>query len=98
MQTNETLTDVIRGRTIELVTKDEGLVTITFNDHSTMQVKVLGGPTMNMLGEGRIESVQEDADKLLLVGEGDTAAVLRLANPGASITVKDKDGVAEYAG
>ena len=98
MQMNEALTDIIRGRTIELVTKEEGLVTIVFNDRSKMQVKVTGGPTMNMLGEGRIESVGEDGAELILFGENDRSAILRLAAPGSSITVRNQDGVVEYAG
>jgi hypothetical protein len=98
MQVNETLTDIVRGRTIELVSKQEGLVTIMFSDHSTMELKVTGGPTMNMLGEGRIESVEEDGVELTLVGENDRRATLRLAAPGSSVTVKDRDGAVEYAG
>ena len=98
MQVNETLTDIVRGRTIELVSKQEGLVTIMFSDHSTMELKVTGGPTMNMLGEGRIESVEEDGVELTLLGENDRRATLRLAAPGSSVTVKDRDGAVEYAG
>jgi hypothetical protein len=98
MQVNETLTDIVRGRTIELVTKEEGLVTFVFNDRSTMQVKVTGGPAMNMLGEGRIESVEEDGAEFILFGENDRRATLRLAAPGYSVTVKNNDGVIEYAG
>jgi hypothetical protein len=98
MQVNETLKDIVRGRTIELVTKEEGRVTILFNDRSTMELKVIGGPTMNMLGEGRIESVGEDGAELILVGENDRRAILRLAAPGSSITVRNKDGVVEYTG
>jgi len=98
MQMNEALTDIVRGRTIELVTKEEGLVTIVFNDRSKMQVKATGGPTMNMLGEGRIESVGEDGAELILFGENDRSAILRLAAPGSSITVRNQDGVVEYAG
>jgi hypothetical protein len=98
MQVNEMLTDIIRGRTIELVTKEEGLVTIVFNDRSTMRVKVTGGPTMNMLGESRTESVKEDGTDLILFGENDRRAILRLAAPGSSITVENKDGVVEYEG
>jgi hypothetical protein len=98
MQVNETLKDIVRGRNIELVSKEEGRVTILFNDRSTMELKVIGGPTMNMLGEGRIESVGEDGAELILVGENDRRAILRLAAPGSSITVKNKDGVVEYTG
>jgi hypothetical protein len=57
METNEKLMRIIRGRSIELVSQEEGLVTIVFDDYSTMRVKVAGGPTMNRLGEGKIESV-----------------------------------------
>jgi hypothetical protein len=39
MEINEKLTRIIRGRTIELVTQEEGLVTIVFDDYSTMRVK-----------------------------------------------------------
>jgi hypothetical protein len=98
MQVNETLKDIVRGRNIELVSKEEGRVTILFNDRSTMELKVIGGPTMNMLGEGRIESVGEDGAELILVGENDRRAILRLAAPGSSITVRNKDGVVEYTG
>ena len=98
MEINEKLTRTIRGRTIELVSKEEGLVVIVFNDHSTMRVKVAGGPTVNMLGEGRIESAAEYAAELTLVGEDGRTATLRLAEPGSSVTVKDKDDQVEYAG
>jgi hypothetical protein len=57
---NDKLTRIVRGRTIQLVAQEEGLVTIVFHDYSTMRVKVAGGPTMNMLGECRIESVGDD--------------------------------------
>jgi len=98
MQVNETLTDIVRWRTIELVTKEEGLVTFVFNDRSTMQVKVTGRPAMNMLGEGRIESVEEDGAEFILFGENDRRATLRLAAPGSSVTVRNNVGVVEYAG
>jgi hypothetical protein len=74
------------------------LVTIVFHDYSTMRVKVAGGPTMNMLGEGRIESVGEGEAGLNLVGEDGCIATLRLAEPGSSITVKDENGQVEYTG
>ena len=40
MEINEKLTKIIRGRTIELVTQEEELVTIVFDDYSTMRLKV----------------------------------------------------------
>ena len=98
MHLNEELTDVIRGRTIELVSKEEGRVTFMFDDHSRLEIKTVGGPTMNMLGEGRIEGVGEDGSDLTLFGEGDRAAVLRLAVPGSSIVVRNQNGEVEYSG
>jgi len=98
MEINEKLTMSIRGRTIALVSKEEGLVVIIFNDHSTLRVKVTGGPTLNMLGHGKIESVAEDGVELTLVGEDGRTAILPLAEAGASITVLDKDDRVEYAG
>jgi hypothetical protein len=98
MEVNEKLTRIVRGRTIELVTQEEGLVTIVFDDYSTMRVKVTGGPTTNVLGEGKLESVGEGGAGLTLVGEDGSTATLRLAEPGSSVTVKDQGGQIEYAG
>jgi hypothetical protein len=53
---------------------------------------------MNMLGEGKIESVEEDGAELTLVAEDGRTAILRLAQPGSSVAVKDKNGQIEYAG
>ena len=98
MEFNEKLTRIVRGRTIQLVAQEEGLVTFVFDDYSTMRVKVAGGPTMNMLGEGRIESAGEGGAEQNLVGEDGSTATLRLAEPGSSITVKDENGQIEYTG
>ena len=95
---NEQLTNIIRGRTIAAVTKEEWLVTILFNDRSTLQIKSAGGSSENMLGEGRIERVEEAGATLTLFGEQDRAAILSLATPGSSVTVKNKDGQVEYSG
>jgi hypothetical protein len=52
MEINEKLTRTIRGRVIGLLSKEEGLVAITFNDHSTMRVKVAGDPNREYVGRG----------------------------------------------
>ena len=98
MEINEKLTRIIRGRSIELVLQEEGLVIIVFNDYSTMRVKVAGGPTMNTLAESKIESVGEGGAELTLVGEDSGTATLRLPQAGSSVTVKDETGKIVYAG
>jgi hypothetical protein len=66
IEINEKLTGIIRGRSIKLVTQEEGLVTIVFDDYSTLRVKVAGGPSMDLLDEGKIESVGEGGAELTL--------------------------------
>ena len=41
MNVNEEPADIVLGRSVELVTKEEGLGTILFNDHSTRRPGVL---------------------------------------------------------
>ena len=98
MEFNDKLTRIVRGRTIQLVAQEEGLVTIVFDDYSTMRVKVAGGPTMNTLADSKIESVGEGGAELTLVGEDSGTATLRLAEAGSSVMVKDENGQVEYAG
>jgi hypothetical protein len=98
MKTNQLLTRIIGGRAIALVSKEEELVTIVFDDQSTLRIKVVGGPTANMLGDGKIESVAEDEGELSLLGEDGRIAILQVAEAGASVTVTDKDNRVEYAG
>jgi hypothetical protein len=52
MEINEKLTGIIRGRSIELVTQEEGLVTIVFDDYSTMRVKVAWRSNHERVGRG----------------------------------------------
>jgi hypothetical protein len=98
MEINEKLTRILRGRTIELVSKEEGLVVIVFDDRSKIRVKVAGGLTENMLGEGKIESAAEEGAELILMGEDGRIAILRLSDPGSSVTVLDKKDRIEYEG
>ena len=51
-----------------------------------------------MLGDGKIESASEDEAELSLLGEDGRTAILQVAEPGASVTVTDKDNRVEYAG
>jgi hypothetical protein len=74
------------------------LVTIVFDDYSTLQVKVAGGLTTGLLDEDKIESAGRGGAELTLVGEDSSVVTLRLAEPGSSVTVKDQNGEIEYAG
>jgi hypothetical protein len=98
METNEKLTSILRGRTIELVSKEEGSVVIVFDDNSSLRLKVAGGPTLNMLGEGKIESVAEEGTEIVLLAEDGRIAILPLAELGSSVSLTNATGDVEYAG
>ena len=98
MALNDKLTRIIQGRTIELVIKEGELVEIVFDDHSKMRVKVVGGPTVNVLREGKIKSVREEGLELYIDCENGSTATSRLAEPGSSVSVTDKAGGVEYLG
>ena len=55
-------------------------------------------PITDTLGDGKIESAAEVGPELIPVGEDSRTAILRLAEPGSSVTVKNKNGQIEYAG
>ena len=69
MEINNKLTGIIRGRSIELVTQEEELVTIVFHDYSTMRVKATGAPTTNMSDELSFQSAIMPASKRLGVNK-----------------------------
>jgi NAD(P)-dependent dehydrogenase (short-subunit alcohol dehydrogenase family) len=71
---------------------------LAFAREGAMRLKVAKSPTMDLLGEGKIESVAEAGAGLNLVGEDGSTATLRLAKPGSSVTVQDESGQVEYAG
>jgi len=98
MRINEELTNLVHGRTIEVVTKEQGLVTIIFNDRSKLQINTVGMPDANVLGESRIVAIEEEGDKLILFGEEDRMAEFRLASRGSSVSVKNREGQIEYIG
>jgi hypothetical protein len=98
MRINEELTDLIRGRTIGLVSKEEGLVTIVFNDRSKLQISTIEAPNVNVLGESRIESVGEENAQLVLFGQDERTAEYTLLSPGSSVTVTSQDGQVEFKG
>jgi hypothetical protein len=92
MEMNQRLTRIIRGRSVELVMQEGGLVTIVFDDYSTMRVKVAGGPTMNSLAESKIESVREGGAELTLVGEDCGTATLRQQYQPSKKVIYDRTG------
>ena len=97
MRRNQKLTRVIAGRTVQRATDEPGKLFINFDDESTMQFKIAGIADMFPPG-GKIKAVQEDGANFSLQFEEATAVNLLLADPGASVVVRDKNNQVEYLG
>jgi len=97
MRRNQKLTNVIRGRTVQQATAEPGKLVIKFDDQSTMQVKTAGIADMFPPG-GQIKAVQEDGAQFTLQFDDGLAVNLQLADPGASVAVRDKNNGVEYLG
>jgi|SRR5215469_8513301 len=97
MRRNQKLTNVLRGRTVERATAEPGKLVIRFSDQSTMQVKTTGIANMFPPG-GQIKAVQEDGANFALQFEDGPALNLQLADPGASVAVRDSNNQVEYLG
>jgi hypothetical protein len=95
---NDQLTRIIQGRTIGSSSKKGNWLRSCSTDHSTMRVKVVGGPTVNVSREGKIKSVCQEGLELYIDCEDGTTATLRLAESGSSVSVTDKAGRVEYSG
>jgi len=97
MRRNQKLTNVIRGRTVQQATAEPAKLLIKFSDQSTMQVKTAGIANMFPPG-GQIKAVQEDGAQFTLQFDDGLAVNLQLADPGASVAVRDKNNGVEYLG
>jgi hypothetical protein len=96
MRRNQKLTNVIAGRTIEAVTTEPGSVLVVFDDQSNMKVKTAGPATIPP--GGKVKAVQETNADFKIEFENGSSATLRLADPGSSVAVRDKNNAVEYLG
>ncbi|MBW0000330.1 MAG: hypothetical protein JO015_14615 [Verrucomicrobia bacterium] len=96
MQPNRKLTNVLKGRTIQAEAGDQGHVTITFQDGSTLKLKVAGQATVT--AGAKVKAVHESGDQFQIDVEGGPSVQLRLADPGSSVALRDKNGAVEYLG
>ena len=97
MRRNQKLTRVIQGRTVQRATAELGKLLINFDDQSTMQVKTAGIADM-FPPRGKIKGVLEGGVSLTIQFEDAPAVNLQLADPGASVAVRDKNNEVEYLG
>ena len=96
MPRNQMLTRVIGGRTVQQATAEPGKLVIRFDDGSTMTVRTNG--IVNLSPGAKVKSAQEDGPKFTLQFEEGSTVTLQLADPGASVAVRDKNDKVEYLG
>ena len=96
MRRNQKLTKVIAGRIIKAVTTEPGSVLVVFDDQSSMKIKTTGAAAVSP--GSKVKSVHEAKADFRIEFEDGSSATLCLANPGSSVTVRDKDNAVEYLG
>ena len=96
MQLNRKLTNVLKGRTIQAESGDEGHVTIAFQDGSTLKLKAAGQATVT--AGAKVKAVHESGDQFQIDVENGPSVQVRLADPGSSVALRDKNGAVEYLG
>lgn len=96
MTSNHKLTDVLKGRSITSTSNSGGVMTIGFDDGSTMTIQT-GNTSSNSASSGTIEKAQQEDTTLALVMEGGSAMTIPLAEETSSVMVRDKNHTMEYA-
>jgi hypothetical protein len=96
MQLNRKLSKVLKGRTIQAESGDAASLTVTFDDQSTLKLKVAGPATVTV--GAKVKAVHESGDQFQVDLEGGPSVQVRLADPGSSVALRDKSGQVEYLG
>ena len=97
MHSNSKLTRIIAGRTLSGVSQADGLLTLTFDDGSTMKIKTAPAATNTAATGGKIGKVRQQDTDLALDLEGGLSVQIKLAEVTSSVMLRDKSGKLEYA-
>ena len=97
MPRNHKLTAIVAGRCVHSTTGGPAKLVIVFDDQSTMTVKTAGSAATISSG-AKVKAVLEDGDHCTLQFEDGSSVTVKLANPGASVAVRDQNNAVEYLG
>ncbi len=97
MHSNQKLTKLIAGRTISGTGQADGLLTITFDDGSTMKVKVAPANTNSAATGSKVQKVRQEGTEFDLDLEGGLTVKITTAEETSSVMLRDKAGKLEYA-
>ena len=99
MASNHKLSDVLKGRTINGSSDSGGEKSITFDDGSTLTVKVAASNSNSASTGGKVAKVRQSVTPptLHLDMEGGATMDIPLAAATSSVMLRGKDGAMEYA-
>jgi len=86
----------LKGRTIQSEFGDEGHVAITFDDASTLKLRV-AGQAMLIVG-AKVIAVHEAGEHFQIDLEGGPSVQVQLTDPGSSVALRDRSGAVQYLG
>jgi hypothetical protein len=81
---------------VKFATVDPGGVLVLFDDQSNMKIKTTGPATISP--GSKVKCVHESRAEFKIEFEDGSSATLRLADPGSSVAVRDKNNAVEYLG
>jgi hypothetical protein len=96
MELNRKLTHLLKGRTIQSEFGDEDHVAITFDDESTLKLRVAGQATVSV--GAKVEAVHEAGEHFQVDLDEGASVQVQLADPGSSVALRDKSGAVQYLG
>src|ERR1700738_2224647 len=98
MAVNEKLTNVLKDRIVQKFQLNASELLISFCDGSTMKVKIAESNSPSLREGARIRQISEDRAKFVIECEDDSAIDVILADPGASVAVRNKTYQVQYLG
>lgn len=97
MASNQKLTKIIAGRTINGTAQADNVLTVTFGDGSVMKIKTAPSSTNAAASGGTVKKVRQKGTELNLdLADGSTLTV-QTAEATSSVMLRDKAGKLEYA-
>jgi hypothetical protein len=93
MELNRKLTHLLKGRTIQSESGDEDHVAITFDDESTLKLRVAGQATVSV--GAKVEAVHEASEHFQVDLDEGASVQVQLADPGSSVALRDKSGAVQ---
>lgn len=96
MTSNHKLTKVLLGRTLSKTSNAGNVLTVGFDDGSTMTVKTAGSSNSASTG-GKIKAARQQDTTLELDFESGGSLPITLAEATSSVMVRDKNHALEYA-